>query len=135
MTIPGTQKLHRFIPLKEIQYLTSSSLVSNIVNVCDAANTERQDKNEQRMQHVREIVPGGIFIACIYDHKPWIVIVKEKSDEHDDNLVSFMTPSGEAKQYYWPANEDICWIENSNILCTVEIPTITSSSTRGYIFK
>jgi len=21
-------------------------------------------------------------------------------DEHDDNLVSFMTPSGEAKQYY-----------------------------------
>ena len=48
------------------------------------------------------------------------------SDEHDDNLVSFMTPSGEAKQYYWPAREDICWIENSNILCTVEIPTITS---------
>jgi len=45
---------------------------------------------------VREIVPGRTFVACIYDRKPWIGIIKEKSDEHDDNLVSFMTPSGEA---------------------------------------
>ena len=75
---------------------TSSSLVSCNVKICDAANTEGQDNNEQRMQHVREIVPGGTFVACIYDRKPWIGIIKEKSDEHDDNVVSFMTPSDEA---------------------------------------
>ena len=42
----------------------------------------------------------------MYDRHWWIGIVKQKSDEHDDNLVSFMTPSGEAEQYYWPAKED-----------------------------
>ena len=63
------------------------------------------------MQHPIEIVPGGTFVICMYDRHWWIGIVKQKSDEHDDNLVSFMTPSGEAKQYYWPAKEDSCWIE------------------------
>ena len=52
------------------------------------------------MQHLLEVVPGGIFFACIYDRKWWIGIVKQKSDEHDNNLVSFMTPR---------AKEDICW--------------------------
>ena len=68
------------------------------------------------------------------DRKCWIGIVKQKSDEQD-NVMTFMTPSGEAKQYYWPAFKDICWIANSSILCTVETPIITSSSIRGYIFN
>jgi len=72
------------------------------------SNTEAYNENEQRMQHLLEIVPGATFVECIYDRKWWIAIVKQRSDKHGDNLVSFMTPSGEAKQYYWPAKEDIC---------------------------
>lgn len=45
-----------------------------------------------------------------------------------------MTPCGEAKQYYWPAREDTCWIEQGNILCTVQTPVVMSSSVRGYSF-
>ena len=71
------------------------------------SNTEAYNKNEQRMQHLLKIVPGATFVACIYDRKWWIGIVKQRSDEHDDNLVSFITPSGEAKRYYSPAKEDI----------------------------
>jgi hypothetical protein len=46
-----------------------------------------------------------------------------------------MNPSGEAKQYTWPVKEDTCWVDNSNILCTLATPTMASSSTRGYKFS
>jgi len=59
---------------------------------------------------------------------------QRKSDEHDDYLVSFMTPCGEAKQYCWPTKEDKCWIEITNLLCTIQAPIVSSSSLRGYSF-
>ena len=45
------------------------------------------------------------FVACMCDHKWWIEIVKQKSDEQDDNVMTFMPPSGLAKHYYWPVSK------------------------------
>ena len=66
------------------------------------------------------------IVACIYDRKWQIGIVKQGRDEHDYKLVSFMTPTGDAKQYYWTVQQDVCWIRNSNVLCIFEMQTITT---------
>ena len=66
----------------------------------------------------------------------WIGMVVSKSVEFDDYLVTFMTPSGLAKQYFWATKEDTCCIEKANIVCTLPTPSITStSSRRAYSFS
>jgi len=104
-----------------------------IVNICNAIDSQ-DDSDAHKNDNIScmEIVPDVTFVACIYDLRWWIGIVKQESAEHGDYLVSFMIPSGEAKQYYWPEKKDICWIESTNILCPVETPFSTSSSVRGY---
>ena len=136
MTIPGTQKLHRFIPLNNNQLSVSDisqTSESRVVNICNAIDSQ-DDSDAHKNDNIScmEIVPDVTFVACIYDLRWWIGIVKQESAEHGDYLVSFMIPSGEAKQYYWPEKKDICWIESTNILCPVETPFSTSSSVRGY---
>jgi hypothetical protein len=78
-----------------------------------------------------DISPGSTFLACVYDSKWWIGIVKDKSEEHSDFQVSFMVPSGEAKQYTWPETEDTCWVDQADIITTVSCPVVTSSPLRG----
>ena len=109
---------------------TSESRVVNICNAIDSQDDSDAHKNDNIS--CMEIVPDVTFIACIYDLRWWIGIVKQESAEHGDYWVNFMIPSGEAKQYSWPEKKDTCWIESTNILCTVETPFITSSSVRGY---
>lgn len=113
----------------------SQSSTSRTVRVSDIGEVGEQDTPiAERSHHDDEINPGSTFIVCAYDTKWWIGIVKDKSDEFEDYLVSFMNPSGEAKQYFWPEREDTCWVEKTNIICTIHSPAITSSSTRGYAF-
>ena len=65
------------------------------------------------------LLPRVTFVDCLYDSKWWIGSVKDKSEDYSDYLISFMKPSGEAKQYYWSEKEDNCWIEKSDIVCTL----------------
>ena len=85
---------------------TSESRVVNICNAIDSQDDSDAHKNDNIS--CMEIVPDVAFIACIYDLRWCIGIVKQESAEHGDYLISFMIPSGEAKQYYWPEKKDIC---------------------------
>jgi hypothetical protein len=126
-------ELHFSLLLENYPYTDiSNSAVSKSVAI-----TERNiDAEKEPMEEtLLEISPGGTFVACVYDDKWWIGIVREKSEDYDDYLITFLNPSGEAKQYYWPEKEDYCWIEKSDIVCTLSTPNITSSSTRGYSFS
>lgn len=98
--------------------------------------TTKQDRaQEEFTESLIEILPGATFVACIYDHKWWLGLVKQFSEEHGNYLVSFMNPSGEAKQYFWREKEDSCWVKKTSIKCNIQSPAITSSSsTRGYSF-
>ena len=134
-TISGTQKLHRFVPINNTEltvYDLSQSSVSTTVTICDFDN----DQTIEEIDSLEglELSPGATFVVCQYDMKWWIGLVKSKSEEFDDYFISFMTPSGQAKQYSWPDKEDTCWIDKTNILCTIQCPAITSSSTRGFVF-
>ena len=99
----------------------------------DHSDQEDTDFLETRDSLVFDsISPGSTFVACVYDHKWWIGIVKEKSEEHGDYHINFMHPSGEAKQYTWPDREDLCWVDKANLITTVSCPVMTSSSLRGF---
>lgn len=138
-TIPGTQKLHRIIPISTNQLIVfslSQSTSSQTVKVSQLkADCSEIEDNEDTNRSTLENYPDSSFIACIYEQKWWIGIVKQKSNEHDDLFISFMHPSGEAKQYSWPHAEDACWVEKSNIICNISCPSMTSSSMRGYSFS
>lgn len=132
-TIPGTQKFHRFVPIDNTTlrvYDLSQSSISQSVTVCNTESSSEFDNAD-----VAEILPGSTYVACQYDRKWWVGMIKEKSNDFDDYLVTFMTPSGLSKQYFWPAKQDTCWIEKANIVCTLQSPDITSTSTRGYSFS
>lgn len=133
-TIPGTQKLHRIIPVStnelKVFPLSQSTMTQNVA-IC---NIVKGSDDENTCEPIFENYPVSSFIACIYEQKWWIGIVKQQSDEHNDLLVSFMHPSGEAKQYSWPQKEDSCWVDKGNIICSVSCPSMSSSSTRGYSF-
>ena len=134
--IPGTQKFHRFVPIDNTTltvYHFSQSSISQSVKVCDTDGSE--SSSELGNADSTEILPGSTYIACQYDRKWWVGMVKYKSDDFDDYLVTFMTPSGLCKQYFWPAKQDTCWIEKANIVCTLQSPDNTSTSTRGYSFS
>ena len=112
---------------------TSQSSPSRIVKICDTEGNQGIDQEEDTENSI-EILPGATFIACIYNNKWWLGLVKQFSEEYGDYLVSFMHPSGEAKQYFWRDKEDSCWVEKTSIICTLQSPAISSSSTRGYSF-
>ena len=72
------------------------------------------------------------YVCCQYDDKFYIGHVKQSSEEHGDFFIQFMTPSCPSNQYFWPEVEDTCWVVRENIRCVIEIPSLTSSSSRGY---
>ena len=90
---------------------------------------------DEPSEPILDIYPVSSFVACTCERQWWIGTVKLKSDEHNDLLISFMHPSGEAKQYSWPQKEDACCVEKRNIICGISCPSLTSSSMRGYSFS
>ena len=79
-----------------------------------------------------DVSPGDSFVACQFDIKGWLGLVKVRSDEFDDYFINFMNRCNQAKQYFFPDKEDTCWRDKINILCTIQCPVIIS--TRGYSF-
>ena len=75
-------------------------------------------------------VAKGNYVACMYDIKVWYGIVNDISEEFGDLLIKFMHPSGPMNTFVLPEVDDTCWIEESDILCTIDPPSLTSS--RGY---
>jgi len=52
-----------------------------------------QADNEQQRLISQDLMTVATFVACVYEQKRWIGIVKQKSKEYD-YLVSFMASSG-----------------------------------------
>ena len=78
---------------------------------------------------IRDVAKGN-YVACIYDKKVWYGIVNNISEEFGDLLIKFMHPIGPMNKFVFPEVDDTCWIEESDILCTIDPTSLTSS--RGY---
>ena len=80
---------------------------------------------------ISDVVKGN-YVACMYDKKVWYGTVNDISEEFGDLLIRFMHPSGGMNQFLFvfPESDDTCWIEESDILCTIDPPSLTSP--KGY---
>lgn len=128
LTIKGTQSFHRFVPISNCKLKVSALSTSepHVVNI----SVETTDDEADQEQEI-DFTTGG-FISCIYDNKFWIGLLEDQSDEFGDYFVRFMHPAGRSKEYKWPNPDDTCWIPKEHMLCTVQCPALTSSTSRNY---
>lgn len=74
-------------------------------------------------------VAEGKFLSIVYDHKWYIGVVQELDRTNDDLLVNFMHPNGPSRSFYWPQQEDLCWVPFQHVLCVIDVPSL--ATTRG----
>ena len=75
------------------------------------------------------------YIACIYDHEPWIGVVTEVDEEYEDVRIKFLHPGFQAVSYQWPQKDDICWVPNIHLLCKIAVPSTTTTGRKYKIDK
>ena len=77
----------------------------------------------------------GDYVACRYDSDWYIGLVKEICDAEGDIQVRFMHPKGPGKPdncFFWPSAEDICFIPQHDILCSISAPIPSTKTARKY---
>lgn len=114
-TIPGTRKLHSFIPLSLEKIETrkfSTSSISKVEKVV-AAETELPLEN----------IKG--FITCIYNEHWWLACVLQIDSEEHEVKVSILHPNGPAHSFKYPHIQNILWMSMSDVLTTVDPKTTT----------
>ena len=74
----------------------------------------------------------GQYVAAIYDNEWYIGIVKERSDEHGDVTINFMSRNVNTNIVAWPSRKDECTVPLQNVLCMISAPVVCGSTGRQY---
>lgn len=113
-TIPGTQKLHSFVPrsLSELEV----KFVSNMTN----SRTVRASK---QTSFSFDDIKG--FVTAVYNEKWYLGCVLETYPESMEVKVTFLEPSGPSPSFKYPSKSDILTVPQSKILSMVDPRTIT----------
>ena len=128
-TVKGTQQYHRYVPIStsslEVYRLSSQASPPDVVPISSNGPLEVEPPVQLEIKEQN-------FVCCLYDGFPWIGMVNEISEEFGDCHINFMHPHGPTKQFNWPSKADQCWVARKDILCTIDTPSLTSSSSRKY---
>lgn len=66
------------------------------------------------------------FEPVIYGKKVYLGMVEDLSIEHQDVKIKFMIASAPSVSFWWPNNDDSCWIHIHQVLSSVDITTATT---------
>ena len=117
-TVPGTKKLHSFVPVSvnrvEVKSFTAS------VNL----RTEKVALVEGSAQSLPISVVGG-YITVAYDELCWLGCVINTTQSERSITVRFLHPSIPSRSFVYPAHEDVMDIDPSDILTRVNPTTDT----------
>ena len=94
-------------------YELSNSNSPRTVQICKPKVVDC-DVEEEQSYEVRT------FVTCVVADKVRVGLVVEVSTEFGDYHVNMLHPSGLVATYFWPPEEDKCWVPTQNILCRVE---------------
>jgi len=113
-TIPGTRKLHSFVPL---------SLSEVRVRRYSASDTYR---DENVSLEAEELQPEAIvgFVTCLVEEKWWLACVLEVIEQVEVKL-TLLHPHGPSRSFKYPAKEDVHIIPVQNIFITVDPRTVS----------
>ena len=113
-TIPGTRRLHSFVPL---------TLSEVRVRRYSASDTYRDEKVSQAAEELQpEAIVG--FVTCLVERKWWLACVLEVIEQAQVKL-TLLHPHGPSRSFKYPAKEDVHIIPIKSILTTVDLRTVT----------
>ena len=67
-------------------------------------------------------------MTCQYNALWWIGMI-QNIYEDGDILVKFLHPHGPSKSFYWPSQDDWCYVPLRNILCLISSPSTSTGRT------
>ena len=115
-TIPGTRKLHSFVPL-------SNSTVE--VRPYSTSDTSRKERvTLVKNANPPESIAG--FVTCMYDENWWLACVLGVCSDTNQVKLTFMHPHGPSNSFKLPDPHDINTIPMESILTLVDPRTTRS---------
>ena len=108
-TIPGTRKLHSFIPI------LSESLRVRRYSASISYKEEKVSSAEEAA--VQEQISG--FVTCLCDGEWWLACVLEHNQDENRVKVTCLHPPGPSNSFKFPSYEDIRILPTNDILALV----------------
>ena len=114
-TIPGTRKLHSFVPISR------DALKVRAYSFSTASKEEKVAKQDSEL----EIDEISGFVTCIYDGEWWLACVLEVDGENGEIKVTFLHPCGPSQSFKYPSVPDILVVPTTDLLTKVNPRTTT----------
>ena len=114
-TIPGTRKLHSFVPISNRKMK---------VSFYSASDTSREEKV---ILGKNDLSPESIvgFVTCLCDGNWWLACVLEVVLEYSVVKLTFLHPHGPSSSFKYPETQDIRTVKVFDILTLVDPRTRT----------
>ena len=110
-TIPGTQKLHCFIPLSNAKILTK--IFSNS-SVAKEERVTRLSKTEIAIDEIKG------FVTAVRETDWWLGCVLQVNQDDKTVSINILIPHGASQSYKYPAEEKVIMVSTDNILTKVD---------------
>ena len=114
-TIPGTRKLHSFIPISKDKLLVKA------FSALSSCREERVTSTGDDLP--TESISG--FATCMVDRKWWLVCVLHLSLDESQVKLTLLHPSGLSSSFKYPPTEHVVTFATKNILTAVDVRTKT----------
>ena len=114
-TIPGTRKLHSFVPISR------DTLNVQVYSFSTVPKEEKVAKQDSEL--VIDSISG--FVTCTYDRKWWLACVLNVDAENAEAKVTFLHPHGPSRSFKYPNIPDILIVPTTDILSKVNPRTAT----------
>ena len=114
-TIPGTRKLHSFVPV-------SRDTVR--VRPFSSSFTSKEEKVPKQEAELKVGIISG-YVTCEYDAQWWLAHVLEVDAENAQVKLNFLHPQGPSRSFKYPPVPDILTVPSTDILTKVDPRTLT----------
>lgn len=125
VTVAGTQKFHRFVPVNKTEI--------EVFELSDDAIGEKRNiiKKDIKSKDEGHVYPKiGDYVICSYTHSKWMGMILSYDEQFEDYEVDFLHPSGINDYYYFPKPVDRCHITIDNIHAIMDNPLLKPGTSR-----
>ena len=125
VTITGTQKFHKFIPI-------DNETIKVFELSCDSEGMEIKIVKPQYVRSKKfQMNPQiGNYVVCSYNSDKWVGFILSYDEEFEDFEIKFLHPRGINKFYYFPEIVDKCNISSENINGILQTPSLNAGTKR-----
>ena len=109
-TIPGTRKLHSFVPVSQ------NTPMAKVFSSSTDSKEERVSSldTELRLEHI-----SG-FVTCHYDGQWWLACVLQLDADNSEAKVTILHPHGPSRSFRYPSEPDVHTLQISDVLTTAD---------------